>query len=437
MKSSQISKNKKIRIAIVGRPNVGKSSLFNAILGARRAIVESRSGTTRDRLYADIKWKGREFTLIDTGGFDVTKHDDITGLILKQLQAGIEEADVILFVTDASIGITPQDTELSSKLRKTSKKIYLVVNKIDDKSTAGKAVEFFELGLGEPYAVSALNNRGIEKLLDDAVEGMETAVGPSGTEAVKVAIVGRPNVGKSSYLNSVLKEERAIVHHIAGTTRDATDTDFSYKGHDYVLIDTAGIRHDLKIKESADFYGSVRSKEAIKRADVALVIVDGYDGLREDDGRVIDFVIKSGKALVIALNKWDLNEGVTDSKCREMLVNKMRALRNYPIIFMSCKTKKNVMSTLDAIWAAYEKSKAVIDPARMTEVLEALNAVDEIRCNNMKIKSLVQDGTKPQSFTVISKDAPSIKDNVRRQVENFLRANLDLEGVPVRVRFSR
>lgn len=430
-------KAKLLKIAIVGRPNVGKSSLFNAILGTRKAIVESRSGTTRDRLYADILWKGKEFTLIDTGGFEAKRHDDMTQLILKQLAAGIEEADVIFFVTDASAGITPQDSELASKLRKTSKKIYLVVNKIDDKGIAGRAAEFFELGLGDVYAVSALNNRGIDKLLDAATSNIGSSEKPSDNRAVKVAIVGRPNVGKSSYLNAILKEERAIVHHIAGTTRDATDTDFNYKGRDYILIDTAGIRHDLKIKESADFYGSVRSKEAIKRADVALIIVDGYDGLREDDGRVIDFVIKSGKALVIALNKWDLNEGVTDKKAMEMLVNKMSAIRNYPVIFMSCKNKKNVMASLDAVWSAYERSKAVIPPDKLKELLDAINQLWEVRGNNIKIKSLVQDGKDPVSITVASRDVRTIKDNMKRQIENFLRANLALEGVPLKVRFVK
>jgi GTP-binding protein len=426
------------KIVIVGRPNVGKSSLFNAILGIRKAIVESRSGTTRDRLYADISWKGKRFTLVDTGGFDASGGDDMAGLVLKQLQAGIKEADVILFVTDGSAGITPQDMELSSKLRKTAKKIYLAVNKIDDKSISGRALEFFELGLGEPYPVSATHKSGIEKLLDSVVSGIKEPVAPTAEkDAVKVAIVGRPNVGKSSYLNAVLKEERAIVHHIAGTTRDATDTDFSYKGREYILIDTAGIRHDLKIKESADFYGSVRSKEAIKRADVALVIIDGYDGLREDDGRVIDFVIRSGKALVIALNKWDLNEGISDKKCKEMLVKKMSAAKNYPVIFMSCRTGKNVMSTLETVWTVYERSKAVVAPDRLSEVLEIISAVDEIRCGDIKIKSLVQDGTKPPTFTVKSRNTEDIKDNVRRQIENLLRANLDLEGTPVRVTFSK
>ena len=430
--------NKLTKIAIVGRPNVGKSSLFNSIVGTRRAIVEPRSGTTRDRLYADIKWKDKEFTLIDTGGFEAKRHDDMTELILKQLHAGIEEADIIFFVTDGAVGITPQDTELASRLRKTSKKIYLVVNKIDDKSVSGRALDFFSLGLGDPYSISATHHTGVDELLDAAVAGIGQSIqAPTGRAAVKVAIVGRPNVGKSSYLNAILREERAIVHHIAGTTRDATDTDFNYKGKDYILIDTAGIRHDLKIKESADFYGSVRAREAIKRADVAMIIVDGYDGLREDDGRVIDFVIKSGKALVVAVNKWDLNEGVGEKKCKEMLVKKMNAIKNYPVVFMSCKNKKNVTSSLDYIWSAYERSSAVIPPEKLSDILELLRDLGEVRYNNIKFKAIRQDGTLPPEFTVVSKDVNLIKDNMKRQVENFLRTKLDLEGVPLRVKFSK
>ena len=432
-----MTRNILIRIAIVGRPNVGKSSLFNSIVGARKAIVESKSGTTRDRLYADIRWKDKEFTLIDTGGFEAKSHDDMTELILKQLHAGIKEADIIFFVTDGSVGITPQDTELSSRLRKTSKKIFLVVNKIDDKSVSGRALEFFSLGLGDPYAVSATHNTGVDELLDAAVAGIKQSMPESHGTAVKVAIVGRPNVGKSSYLNALLKEERAIVHHVAGTTRDATDTDFNYKGKDFVLIDTAGIRHDLKIKESADFYGSVRSKEAIKRADVAMIIIDGYDGLREDDGRVIDFVIKSGKALVVAINKWDLNEGISDKKCKEMLVKKMNAIRNYPVVFMSCKTRKNVTASLDAIWSAYERSRATITSEKLSDILESLNELGEVRYNNIKFKSIRQDSALPPEFTLVSKDVNLIKDNMKRQIENFLPTKLDLEGVPIRVRFSK
>ena len=282
------------KIAIVGRPNVGKSSLFNRIVGSRKAIVEPASGTTRDRLHADIKWKSKAFTIVDTGGFEDSKPGDIPRLILKQLDMAIKEADIIFFVTDVTAGVVHQDIELSTRLRKTSKRIYLVVNKADDRSSVNKGMEFFELGLGDPYLVSANNGTGIEKLLDDAAEPMEKAEIGDEMPTVKVAIVGRPNVGKSSYLNIILNEERVIVNSVAGTTRDSIDTDFFYKDRKYVLIDTAGIRHNPKLKQSADFYSSVRAKESIKQCDAAIVLIDGFVGLKEDDSRIIEIIINDG-----------------------------------------------------------------------------------------------------------------------------------------------
>src|SRR3989338_6975188 len=326
------------KIAIVGRPNVGKSSLFNRIIGARKAIVEPSSGTTRDRLHAKIRWKGKSFTIIDTAGFEAAAPGDMAELVLKQIRIGVEEADIILFVTDGIAGMCPKDRELSSMLRKTSKKVYLIVNKVDSESDTVKAMEFFELGLGLPYAVSAMHGRGIEKLCNDLAKGIEKSDAFTNAKSVHVAIVGRPNVGKSSYLNSILSDERFIVHSVAGTTRDAIDIDFKYKDRDYVLIDTAGIRHNAKISEASDFYGSVRSKEAIKRCDVAIVLVDGFEGVTKDSIRIIDLCLEEGKALVIAVNKWDLvEEGLEMSKYSDRLKEEMRVIRNFPVVFISAK----------------------------------------------------------------------------------------------------
>jgi len=291
------------KLVIVGRPNVGKSSLFNSIVGARKAIVESSAGTTRDRIHADIKWKGKSFTIIDTAGFEDSNPDEMSGLVLKQLRKGIEEADVILFITDGIAGITPCDRDLASILRKTSKKIYLVVNKIDSKSDEARALDFFELGLGEPYAVSAMHSKGIDKLCDDLAKGIERSVAKPETEVVKVVIIGRPNVGKSSYLNTLLNEERVIVHSAAGTTRDAIDIDLKYKDRDYILIDTAGMRHNPGVDRAADFYGGVRSREAIRRSDVAIMLMDAREGPARDDARIVDSCLADGKALVIAVNR--------------------------------------------------------------------------------------------------------------------------------------
>ena len=428
-----------LKIAIIGRPNVGKSSLFNRIIGARRSIVESSSGTTRDRLHAEIRWKGKGFTIIDTGGFETAGHGDMAELVSKQLQRGIEEADIIFFVTDGIAGIMPQDRELSSVLRKTSKRIYLIVNKVDSESDMQKTMEFFELGLGEPYAVSAMHGRGVERLCNDLVRGMEKPAAINSAELVKVAIVGRPNVGKSSYLNSILSEERVIVHPAAGTTRDAVDTNFNYKSRDYVLIDTAGIRHNVKdTKESAVFYGSVRSKEAIKRCDAAIVLIDGYEGLMRDDVRIIDLCIKEGKALVIAVNKWDLaKEGLKMSEYSDRLIKEMGLIRNFPVVFTSCKTGRNVKSSLDVIWSVYEKSKTIIGPDKLADILESLNKAPEIINKRIKFKYLTQGSAKPPRFILGVKGNKDLSENLKRFVENFFRMAYDFEGTPIIIRFEK
>ena len=424
------------KIAIVGRPNVGKSSLFNRIVGSRKAIVESTSGTTRDRLYADIAWKGKAFTIVDTGGFEPAGRDDITRLVFKQLHAAIEEADIIFLVTDVTAGVTHLDRELAERLRKTSKRIYCIVNKADDRSRAAEAAEFYELGLGEPQVVSATNGTGIERLLDEVGRLIEKTAIVGAPASVKVAIVGRPNVGKSSYLNSVFKEDRVIVHPVAGTTRDAVDTDFDYKDRRYVLIDTAGIRHHLKLRESADFYGSVRAKEAIRRADVGLVMIDGFDGLREDDQRIINFVINEGRALVIAVNKWDLTKGVEMSKYTEMLIKKLNVIKNYPVIFISSTTRRNVLACLDAVWAAYERSKPMIAPEALKELLKSLNTAPEVMRKRIKFHYLVQEGVEPPEFVLGVKRAEALTESLKRYVENFFRASHDYAGVPIRIRYN-
>ncbi|MFH0763924.1 MAG: ribosome biogenesis GTPase Der [Candidatus Omnitrophota bacterium] len=425
------------KIAIVGRPNVGKSSLFNRIAGARKAIVESSSGTTRDRLHAEIRWKGKKFTIIDTAGFEAAACGDMAELVLKQIRLGVKEADIILFVTDGITGMMPQDRELSSMLRKTSKKVYLVVNKVDNESDTVRAMEFFELGLGEPYAVSAMHGRGIEKLCNDLAKGVEKSDAFTGVKSVHVAIVGRPNVGKSSYLNSILNEERVIVHSVAGTTRDAVDIDFRYKDRDYVLIDTAGIRHNAKISAPSDFYGSVRSKEAVKRCDVAIVLIDGFEGLTKDSIRIIGLCLEEGKGLVIAVNKWDLVKGVEASKYIDRLIMNMNAVRYLPVVFTSCKTGMNIKASLDIIWSVYGRSKTVIAPDKLADILKSLNDALGISGKRIKFKFLIQEGVMPPGFILGVKDTKDVSENLKRYVENFFRKSYDFEGVPVRIRFKK
>ncbi len=423
-----------LKIAIVGRPNVGKSSLFNRIAGSRRAIVEEASGTTRDRLYAEISRKNKTFTIIDTGGFEASTLDDITALTLKQLDNAIEEASAIFFVTDGKAGPTHLDTELASRLRKTSKKIYLIVNKVDDKSRLQAALEFFSLGLGEPYPVSALSGAGIDKLLDEAAENIELNTAPTGS-FISVAIIGRPNVGKSSYLNAILGEERAIVHSVPGTTRDSLDTDFEYNGKALRLIDTAGMRHKQKLSTAADFYAIGRAREAIKRSDVVIALVDGAEGLREDDERVMEFCVEDGKPLIVAVNKSDLIKGIDESGYKEMLTKKMNAVRNFPVIFISCKTKKNITRPLDLIMPLYEKSNKKFSPDELANALEKLNNSPEIRNRRLKFTYLKQaDGSKA-AFSLGIKSLKYTNESLRRYTENFLRSGLGFDGIPLRVTF--
>jgi GTP-binding protein len=349
----------------------------------------------------------------------------------------VKEADIILFVTDGVTGIVPQDRDLSSMLRKTAKKVYLVVNKIDSESEMNKAMEFFELGLGEPYAVSAMHGRGIDKLCNDLAKGIEKSDLKDSVKSVKVAIVGRPNVGKSSYLNSILSEERVIVHSTAGTTRDAIDIDFKYKDRDYVLIDTAGIRHNAKLNTAPDFYGSVRSREAIKRCDVVIVLIDGFEGLTKDSMRIIELCLEEGKALILAVNKWDLVKDFETSKYKERLVMNMNAIKDFPVMFISCKTGSNVKASLDIIWSICEKSKTMIQSDKLAGLLKLLNNANEVSGKKMKFKFLIQESIAPPGFILGIKNVKDVNENLKRFVENFLRKSYDFEGVPVRVRFEK
>lgn len=430
-----MNKTNQTKVAIVGRPNVGKSSLFNAIHGERKAIVEPEGGTTRDRLYADIKWKGKGFTLIDTAGFEDIPADAMSELVIKQIRKGIEEADTILFVTDGMDGITPLDRDLAAMLRKTSKKIYLVVNKIDDESRSGRAIEFFELGLGDPYAISAINDRGIDRLCGDIVKDLEKHADEGASTAIKVAIIGRPNVGKSSYLNALLNEERVIVHPTAGTTRDAIDVNFTYKEKDYVLIDTAGIRHNPKIKRAADFYGGVRSQEAIKRSDVAMMLIDGNEGLMKDDMRMIDLCFQEGRPLVISVNKWDLVKGMEMSKYCDALISEASTIRNIPVLFISCKSGRNVNDSLDTISEVYNRYRMTIAPDKLNETLKLLNNSQQITSKRIKFKCLIQEGSNPPGFIIGLNDINVMTGDLKRYVENFLRKAYEFKGVPIRVRY--
>ena len=427
------------KVVIVGRPNVGKSSLFNRIVGTRRAIVDPTAGTTRDSLHAKVSVGKKAFMLVDTGGYEVDRPGDIARLVLGQLRSAMKIADVILFVTDSTAGILPQDRELALTLRKTTKRIFLVVNKVDSPSSAEKAGEFYELGLGEPYAVSATTANGINALLGEIAREIDET--PSGAaqelRPITVAIIGRPNVGKSSYINAIVQEERAIVHSTAGTTRDAIDINFKYNGKNFLLIDTAGIRHNTKLAEATDFYSGVRSKEAIDRSDVAVIIIDGFDGLREDDSRIITLAMEEGKAVILIVNKCDL---ITDTAMRQykgMLVSKLNVIKSMPVIFTSCKSGKNVASSLAEIESVYERSRDLLKPNELIRILNVLRDAPAIRDKEITVSHVSQDGIAPPKFNIRVKASRPVPDNIKRQMENIIRSLRNYEGVPIRVEVVR
>jgi GTP-binding protein len=411
-------------------------------VGRRKAIVEPACGTTRDRLHARVSWKGAAFTVIDTGGFEPSRAGDIARLVLRQLDVAIGDAGIIFLVTDCQAGPTHLDEELARKLRRTAKRIFLVVNKADDARSLERLAEFYGLGMGEPYGVSASHGIGIERLMNEAARcvsqpgGEALPASAAGRSSVRVAIVGRPNVGKSSYLNSILKEERVIVHAEAGTTRDAVDTDFIYKDRKYILIDTAGMRRSAKLSEAADFYGTVRSAEAVKGSDVAVVLVDGYDGLREDDARIIDLIINEGKGLVIAVNKWDLVKNAEMAKYTAMLVRKLRAIKDYPVIYISAKSGRNVPSSLDLVWSVFERCCTKLERGDLKDLLGRLNATAELTSKKIKFRYLVQELTRPPSFAIGVGRGRMLRENTRAFVENFIRASRDFSGTPIRIEYK-
>ena len=335
-------------VAIVGRPNVGKSTLFNRIIQERHAIVEAEPGVTRDRLYAKGEWAGKNFDLVDTGGIVPHSEELFDRAIREQAMLAIEEADSIVFVVDAMDGITPTDREIADLLRTANKKITLVVNKCDSHQHDINATEFYELGLGEPFPISAMSGRSTGEFLDQVVEPLAN-VSDEDDDRLKIAIVGRPNVGKSSLTNALLGEERMVVTPIAGTTRDAIDSVVKYYGEEIVLIDTAGLRRRSNIKESVELYSTMRTARAIDRCDVAIVMLDAELGLEAQDKRIISQVVEARKGLIIAVNKWDLIEkdthtaGKMDTKIKEEL----RTVDYAPVIFISAVTKQRISKILD------------------------------------------------------------------------------------------
>lgn len=428
-------------VCIVGRPNVGKSTLFNRIMRSRRAVIHETSGTTRDRVEAVYKDSatGSGFKLVDTGGFMKATPDRISSLVKKQIQHAIAGADILLFVCDIRSGVTSQDEELLPVIRKSAKRAFLAVNKADNRSFEENLSDFYRLGLGNPYPVSAVHNRGINTLIEDILESLESVENSEAENVVySIAIVGRPNVGKSLFLNTLLSEDRVIVDNTPGTTRDSVDTYFKREGSLFLLIDTAGIRHKRKIKEAIDVYSIIRSKEAIKRSNTAFLLIDGYDGLRNDDVRIFDFIVKSGKCCVIVVNKWDLAKRIEMADYKNAMIRKLPPLQNYPIIFASAKTGRNVLAAADMVKYVMANTDTKIDTHRLNEFLSKMKRSSrKVTKKIPKLFYMVQTQTRPPAFLIFVNDTKLVTKEFSSFFERSIRRDFMFLGSPLRLAYRR
>ena len=427
-------------VAIVGRPNVGKSMLFNRLVGKRLSIVEDTTGVTRDRIYADTDWNGRSFTLVDTGGIEPKTDDEIRKFIVQQAEIAIETADVIVLVTDIKTGVTAADMDVANMLLRSKKPVVLAVNKVDSIGPTDPDIyEFYSLGLGDPIPVSAIHGHGTGDLLDACValfppeEEEETE-----DEAVKVAVIGRPNMGKSSLVNFILGEERVIVSDVPGTTRDAVDSYFENEHGKYVFIDTAGIRRKSRIEDRVEKYSVLRAEMAIDRADVCLIMLDARDGVTEQDTKIAGLAHEKGKASIILVNKWDLIEkdDKTMDRMREQIRHDLAYMSYAPILFISALTGQRVGRIFELINYVYGQSTMRVSTGMLNNVLaDAIARVQPPtdRGKRLKIYYMTQTGVKPPNFVVFVNDRELFHFSYQRYLENQIRSVFGLEGTPVRM----
>jgi GTP-binding protein len=428
-------------VAIVGRPNVGKSTLFNRLTQSRQAIVNEEAGTTRDRQYGKVEWTGREFSLIDTGGWVVNSEDVFEGEINKQVQVAIEEADVILFIVDVQTGVTDLDDEVARKLRRSSKPVLLVVNKADNYDLHALAAEFYSLGLGDPHCVSAINGSYTGDLLDNMVEVLPAEKDDETEEELpRIAIVGRPNAGKSSLVNAFIGEERHIVTDIAGTTRDSIYTKYNKFGLNFYLVDTAGIRKKNKVNEDLEYYSVIRSIRAIENSDVCVLMIDATRGIESQDLNIFSIICKNKKGLLVCVNKWDLVE----DKSQESIRTFIRAIQDrfapfvdFPVLFISAVTKQRIFKVLEKAKEVYDNRYRRVPTAKLNEVLLPIienTPPPATKGKYIKIKYITQlPGGHVPSFVFFCNLPQWVKEPYRRFLENKMRENWDFSGTPIQV----
>ena len=427
-------------VAIVGKPNVGKSTFFNYIVGKRISIVEDKPGVTRDRIYADANWRGRDFTLIDTGGIETDAEDVIGSQMREQAKIAINVADVILFVTDIKQGVTAADSEIAMMLKRSGKPIVLICNKADNfVQDANDAYEFYSLGLGTPYPVSSTNALGMGDVLDAIYEHFpENDEDDNDSEIIKVAVIGKPNSGKSSLINKILGEERVIVSNIAGTTRDAIDSEFQNEFGRYVFIDTAGIRRKSKVTESIEKFSIMRTLLAIERADVCLMLIDATEGVSDQDTKIAGEAHEAGKGIIIVVNKWDAVEKDTHTieEFKKDIYNKLAFMSYAPMIFISAKTGQRVNKLYEMINKVANQNAMRVSTAMLNEVINEAIAVVQPpsdKGKRLKIMYATQASTKPPTFVIFVNNKELFHFSYERYLVNQIRNNFGLEGTPVRV----
>jgi len=431
-------------VAIVGRPNVGKSTLFNRLVQRREAIVDSVSGVTRDRHYGKSDWNGKEFSVIDTGGYIVGSDDIFEGEIRKQVQLAIEESDIIVFVVDVEDGITPMDAEVAKILRKVKKPIFIAVNKVDNAMRVADAVEFYNLGLGDYHTISSINGSGTGDILDAIVAKMPEPeeVDLEKEELPRFAVVGRPNAGKSSFINALIGEDRNIVTNIAGTTRDSIDTKYNRFGYDFNLVDTAGIRKKSKVKEDLEFYSVMRAVRTIEYSDVVILMVDATRGFESQDQNIFWLADKNRKGVIILINKWDLVEKETNTM-RDFEAQVRRQIAPFtdvPIIFTSVLTKQRLLKAIETAVEVFENRKRRIPTSKLNETMLEIvqqNSPPATKGKYVKIKYCMQLPTPTPQFAFFSNLPQYVKDPYKRYVENQLREHYNFSGVPITIYFRQ
>jgi GTP-binding protein len=430
-------------VAILGRPNVGKSTFFNRLIRKREAIVDDQPGVTRDRKYAMAEWSGTEFELMDTGGWVPESKDVFENAIRQQVNYALREAQLIIFITDVTTGVTPMDEEIAAILRQSGVPVLLGVNKVDNEKRELELNEFYTLSLGEPHPISAISGRGIGDFLDEVIADLPVRqIAKEEKKGLRLAVLGRPNVGKSSYVNALLNQEKLIVTDIPGTTRDSIDSNLLYKGQEIVLVDTAGLRKRQRVKESIEYFSTVRTHAAIRSSDVAILLIDAVQGLADQEKKIFSELAEAKKGIVIGVNKWDLIEKDTHTarNFERDLIENVRDFSYLPIHFISAKTRQRVTKLLDTAIAVWHERKRTVTTSELNRFLQAAieqNHPPAMGSKWIKINYMTQTHSAPPVFTFFTNEPKGIKANYRNYLENRFREQFGFVGVPLTFIFRK